>query len=556
MKKSHGGKGGGGGGGGGNSADGEVMIAGLGDPTRNFFLNKDAACYALLRADIDSVVACVSPVQIAEERRMSVCRFVQQQVEAVVQNPVIMVGSFGTKLYLPDSDIDLTAFVNPRQGKQWVPELVSALVQRGMDDDSSSGSTSSTSNGGNGNGNGSTSHGAAPLHQVRNVTFVNAETKLVKCVINNVQVDVTDNKVNNVLAAAFVLALDAAVGRDHLLSRSILLIKAWCRYDALGFVQEPLLGSDRSRLSSYGLTTMVLFIFNRFDIAHPLEALAHFFTYFKAFNWKRHVLTIFGPVDIQQPAPGASSGGSSSNGSVAYGTNSNGSSNGSSTATSDPTAAVSIDGVGSGGGGGDNTNHISHLAAQAACKFTPRLPVKVIEEHHRMMIECKVASAGKLTAHSDATPPRFPARHVNLLDPLDDSNNIGRSVNQTGVMEMAVAFAAGEKFLKTIFGCLAYASHFDEDTAPWEEGQSPVLSVSSMLMMMRLLFLLLCVSVCWSVCAGAFWRWCAPSSSSLLTAHSLPDVFLFHNRHGRSFSSCFTGASTHSGAGTASDQTF
>lgn len=34
---------------------------------------------------------------------------------------------------------------------------------------------------------------------------------------------------------------------------------------------------------------------------------------------------------------------------------------------------------------------------------------------------------------------------------------------------------AGEKYLKTVFGCLSYAAHFDAATAPWEDGQSPVL---------------------------------------------------------------------------------
>lgn len=375
----------------------------LGNPLHNFYLNKDASHYAIIRDQIDYIVNIISPVRIAELRRLAVCSFVKKQVENVVKYPVICVGSFATKLYLPDSDIDLTAFVDLQQGKNWVNELVSTLVQKGLKDDRQD---------------------AIPF-QIRNVTFVNAETKLVKCVINNIQVDVTDNKVNNVINSTFLMALNKSVGNGDLLTRSILLVKAWCRYDAVGFVQEPLLGSDKSRLTSYGLTTMVLYIFNRFEIDHPLEALAHFFTYFKDFNWKRNVLTIFGPIKT----------------------------------------TVTI--------GKTGTTNISFATCKANCKFTPRLSMKIIERHHSIMLECKKASAGKLSAHNDSLT-RFQHRHVNILDPLDDANNIGRSVNKPGLLEMAHAFASGEKYLTTIFGCLAYASHFDQTTAPWDAEQSPI----------------------------------------------------------------------------------
>jgi len=402
---------------------------GLGDPMQDFFMNAESPCYTQIRDHINHVIRLISPVRLAEDRRRAVCAFVKAQVEAVVQNPVAVVGSFASKVYLPDSDIDLTAFVHPRQGTNWVNELVSALVKRGIEDNS---------------------RDDAP-YQIRNVTFVNAETKLVKCVINNIQVDITDNKFNNVLACSFLLALNKAVGKDDLLSRSILLIKAWCSYDAVGFVQEPLLGSDKSRLTSFGLTTMVLFIFNRFEISHPLVALAHFFTYFKGFNWKRNVLTVYGPV------------------------------------------AARADGAG-----------ISLASAVRACKFTPLLPQNIFQRFHKIFKECRPSS---LVPGGDTSSQRFPSRHVNILDPLDDSNNIGKSVNKTGVIEMALAFSsgscfrhsgvleirprvlvefhfdiwfalrAGEKYLKTILGCLAYAAHFDATTAPWEDGQSPVLQV-------------------------------------------------------------------------------
>ena len=59
-----------------------------------------------------------------------------------------------------------------------------------------------------------------------------------------------------------------------------------------------------------------------------------------------------------------------------------------------------------------------------------------------MMTECKAAALGKVNDHSDIAS-RFQKRYVNLLDPLDDLNNIGKGVNKQGVLEMKHAFASG-----------------------------------------------------------------------------------------------------------------
>ena len=142
--------------------------------------------------------------------------------------------------------------------------------------------------------------------------FVNADIKLVKCLIDNVHVDVSENKVrrltllhllvpscelltfvclqlNNVAASAFIAHVDQFLGKDHLFLRSVLIIKTWCRFDSTGFVQEPILASQKSKLSSYCVSILVLHLFNVFDISHPLEAFTRFFRVYAHFDWKRSV---------------------------------------------------------------------------------------------------------------------------------------------------------------------------------------------------------------------------------------------------------------------------
>lgn len=50
--------------------------------------------------------------------------------------------------------------------------------------------------------------------------------------------------------------VDRLVGRGHLFKRSIILVKAWCYYEA------RILGAHRGLFSSYALETLVLYVFN------------------------------------------------------------------------------------------------------------------------------------------------------------------------------------------------------------------------------------------------------------------------------------------------------
>lgn len=52
--------------------------------------------------------------------------------------------------------------------------------------------------------------------------------------------------------------VDRLIGKDHLFKRSIILIKAWCYYES------RILGAHHGLISTYGLETLVLYIFHLF----------------------------------------------------------------------------------------------------------------------------------------------------------------------------------------------------------------------------------------------------------------------------------------------------
>ena len=72
--------------------------------------------------------------------------------------------------------------------------------------------------------------------QIRNVTFVNGEIKIVKCLVNNIQVDVSFRQVrgpwtrltpqtSSIAVSLLVEAADHHFGHNHVFKRSVLLIK-------------------------------------------------------------------------------------------------------------------------------------------------------------------------------------------------------------------------------------------------------------------------------------------------------------------------------------------
>ena len=86
------------------------------------------------------------------------------------------------------------------------------------------------------------------------------------------------------------------VGKNHLLKKSIILLKAWMTYEA------SLLGSHAANMATYALYIIVIFLLNNFydELMAPIDVFRKFFQYFgneqATFDWDQKMLTIFGPV--------------------------------------------------------------------------------------------------------------------------------------------------------------------------------------------------------------------------------------------------------------------
>ncbi|KAI3907249.1 hypothetical protein MKW92_005134 [Papaver armeniacum] len=215
------------------------------------------------------LIACIQPNQPSEELRNAVADYVQRLIMRCFTCQVFTFGSVPLKTYLPDGDIDLTAFSdNPNAKDTWANEVRIMLENEEKSDTAE--------------------------FRVKEVQYIQAEVKIIKCLVENIVVDISFNQLGGLCTLCFLEEVDHLINQNHLFKRSIILIKAWCYYES------RILGAHHGLISTYALETLVLYIFHVFnnDFAGPLEVLYRFLEFFSNFDWENFCLSLWGPIPI------------------------------------------------------------------------------------------------------------------------------------------------------------------------------------------------------------------------------------------------------------------
>ncbi|CAN4125015.1 unnamed protein product [Withania somnifera] len=215
------------------------------------------------------LIGCIQPNLPSEERRNAVADYVQRLIMKCFPCQVFTFGSVPLKTYLPDGDIDLTAFSNNQTLKDtWAYQVRDMLEEEEKNENAE--------------------------FRVKEVQYIQAEVKLIKCLVENIVVDISFNQLGGLCTLCFLEEVDHLINQNHLFKRSIILIKAWCYYES------RLLGAHHGLISTYALETLVLYIFHMFNnsFAGPLEVLYRFLEFFSNFDWDNFCVSLWGPVPI------------------------------------------------------------------------------------------------------------------------------------------------------------------------------------------------------------------------------------------------------------------
>ncbi|KAJ9547464.1 LOW QUALITY PROTEIN: hypothetical protein OSB04_020007 [Centaurea solstitialis] len=213
---------------------------------------------------------------------------------------------------------------------------------------------------------------------VKDVQLIGAEVKLVKCMVQNLVVDISVNQIGGLCTLCFLEQVDRVIKKDHLFKRSIILIKAWCYYES------RTLGAHVGLISTYGLETLVLYIFHVFHMAidGPLSVLYKFLEYFSAFDWDNYGISLMGPIRLSEL----------------------------------PRVIVERP--------PNSNNLLLKVGFLRHCSKTLAVPMRIGDV--------------------------FSKKYLNIVDPLNDYNNLGRSVSQGNFFRIRSAFGYGARKLGQI----------------------------------------------------------------------------------------------------------
>ncbi|KAF9617850.1 hypothetical protein IFM89_039032 [Coptis chinensis] len=218
----------------------------------------------------EELICRIQPNQPSEQLRNAVADYVQRLITKCFSCQVFTFGSVPLKTYLPDGDIDLTTFSDNQSLKDtWANDVRIMLENEEKSE-------------------------TAEFH-VKEVQYIQAEVKIIKCLVENIVVDISFNQLGGLCTLCFLEEVDHKINQNHLFKRSIILIKAWCYYES------RILGAHHGLISTYALETLVLYIFHVYNksFAGPLEVLYRFLEFFSNFDWENFCVSLWGPVPIR-----------------------------------------------------------------------------------------------------------------------------------------------------------------------------------------------------------------------------------------------------------------
>lgn len=199
-----------------------------------------------LRPLTENIIKYLQPSHKAETSRKHIVKYLKSVLQSRDLD-AFEIGSFSWKTYLPDSDVDIGFISNKKYNNSNTKTKVKSL-------ESSIGDTKNEAV------NATTlavkdvdTQNLMAINEllclesckqnkqnhstptVRNVSFVSGHVKVVKCVVNNVTIDLCSLQRESLAAVSYFEGLDRLIGNNHLFKRSLILIKGWCTYEGVRF---------------------------------------------------------------------------------------------------------------------------------------------------------------------------------------------------------------------------------------------------------------------------------------------------------------------------------
>ncbi|KHN28296.1 hypothetical protein glysoja_040176 [Glycine soja] len=138
-------------------------------------LSIDEELWRMAEERAQEILWTIEPIVLSEVNRKDVIDYVQRLIRGYYGAEVLPFGSVPLKTYLPDGDIDLTA-LSHEDAEEDLAQAVCNILQSGDD----------------------------PEYQVKDIQYIRAQVRLVKCTVKNIAVDISFNQMAGICTLRFL----------------------------------------------------------------------------------------------------------------------------------------------------------------------------------------------------------------------------------------------------------------------------------------------------------------------------------------------------------------
>ena len=207
---------------------------------------------------------------------------------------ILPYGSFPAKTYLKNADIDITIFFELKSSKKIIIDIPGDFINRAfyLIKDTLEKYNKDNS-----------------CELFSDIKIIAADVRLLKFKIGSVSVDISVNNFSGMYKILFIDFIEQQLGTQfnknnlffdnsyssnkiNIFRRTLLLIKAWCFYEG------NLMGSNIGLMANYTLEILVIYIFNMHYeyIFNEFDAFEKFFEFMEEINLEKNVISLFGVI--------------------------------------------------------------------------------------------------------------------------------------------------------------------------------------------------------------------------------------------------------------------
>ena len=244
---------------------------------------------------VDYILSIIGPDSITESQRTNNLKIIKQIIIEVLKKElpdyityVIPYGSFPVKTYLKDADVDITICFESKKEKKMMVNIPVQIIDKAILIIKEEFEKKNRE---------------ANFEIIRDIKIIMANIRLLKCKIGNINIDITINNFAGLYKIIFINFIEEEFkhklsykessysdNKRNLFRRTLLLIKGWCLYEG------KLMGSNMGLMATYTLEILVIYIFNYYydEINNEFEGFEKFFEIMQKFNWEKEIISLFG----------------------------------------------------------------------------------------------------------------------------------------------------------------------------------------------------------------------------------------------------------------------